>query len=45
MKKITGPIILGIITVTELIVTHEMGSSIFLWIGYGVIRLFRWMDE
>lgn len=33
-------VILGVITVVELIVTKDMGGSFWLWILYGIYRFF-----
>ena len=47
--KITTTIILGIISISELIITpnHTMGYSLTLWVLYGIyslIKKYSWED-
>ena len=37
--QLTTPMILGIITIVEMVACHSAGVSVLLWIGYGVWRV------
>lgn len=37
--KITTPMVLGVITIVELVITHRLEGSIELWLCYGVYKL------
>lgn len=36
--KINTPLLLAILSITELIVTREMTGTFFLWCGYGIYK-------
>lgn len=41
MKKYAVPIILGTITTTEIVVLKDIDGSIFLWVMYGIYKIFK----